>query len=377
MISHLLQKFSEFSSRNQQRINKTIGTFIVIDAFVSLMHGIVNLVSLKISSFQNIDFDLNFLIRELIAFLLLLSGFLLFDGSRFSYRVNMILLILFMLLGPWIKFYHLGYYVLMVNIVLLLIFRRCFTNSLYLPYGIILVLGFLISALFYGAIGSYILRHQFIGINSIHDAIYFTVVTYSTVGYGDITPTSITAKYFVISMIVIGLVMFTSSITLIAYGVNNKLKNVLFSINKGKISMKNHIVIIGYGTLARILMEQYRKDGKQFIVIDTVRNLDAERKILMDHQQLFIASHMGDQEILVKTRVDEANLVVICYDNDEETIFSTMGVREYLNEKNSKVKLIARVFYKDNIEKAKKAGADEVVAPHVLAAQAIFGVKVF
>lgn len=369
------QRIRAFNTRHQQQINILLGCVVILVALAGIIHGVVDLISLKVSSFKDFNFDIRFVIREAISFILFFSGVLLFDGSKFSYRVNMFLLILFISVGPWLHLYHAGYFTLSISIVLLLLYRHSFNNSLYLPYGIILVLGFILSALFYGAIGSYILRSQFVGIKDIHDAIYFTIVTFSTVGYGDIVPTTPTAKYFVISMIIIGLVMFTSGVTLVAYNVNNKLKDVLFNINKGRISMRSHVVIIGYGTLARILMEQYRRDGKQFILIDTIRNLDVERKILMDNQQLFISPHMGDSETLVRARVEDAALVIICYDTDEESIFSTMGVREYLDKINAKVKLVTRVFYEGNIEKAKKAGADEVIAPHVLAAQAIFGLK--
>ena len=52
------------------------------------------------------------------------------------------------------------------------------------PYDIISI----IIALGYGIVGSYFLRDQFNNLKTLADAVYFTMVTYSTVGYGDIKP---------------------------------------------------------------------------------------------------------------------------------------------------------------------------------------------
>jgi Trk K+ transport system NAD-binding subunit len=48
-----------------------------------------------------------------------------------------------------------------------------------------------------------------------------------------------------------------------------------------------------------------------------------------------------------------------------------MSVHEYLQDFTHKPKILARIYYPENINKAKLAGADEVIAPHLLAADAI------
>ena len=105
----------------------------------------------------------------------------------------------------------------------------------------------------------------------INDAVYFCIETYSTVGFGRFILTTM-AKYFVISMIMMGLIMFTSGVTLVVYLFNNKLRRLLFNINKGKISMTNHVVLLGYGILAKILVKAINSQAKSSSVIDSKKH---------------------------------------------------------------------------------------------------------
>ncbi|ESS03913.1 MAG: ion channel [uncultured archaeon A07HR67] len=66
----------------------------------------------------------------------------------------------------------------------------------------------LVAAISYGTVGSYALREEFAGVDTIVDAFYFTVVTASTVGYGDVTPDTGITKLFVLSSLVMNVAAF-------------------------------------------------------------------------------------------------------------------------------------------------------------------------
>ena len=232
----------------------------------------------------------------------------------------------------------------------------------------------MVFALVYGSFGSYLLRSQFANLITLNDALYFTVVSFSTVGYGDIYPLTAVAKNFTISMIAMGLVMFTTGITLIAYSLNDKIKHVLYHLNQGKISMSNHIVFIGYGIFAKILIDRYHKSGEQYLVIDSGKNMDTDRQILQEQDKLMISPYPGNKDALVRARVSEAKMIIVCFDEDSETIFAIMNVAEYLGKITPRPRIIARVYYEENINKAKLAGADDVIAPHLMAADKIMSI---
>jgi voltage-gated potassium channel len=316
-------------------------------------------------------FYLNIISQEIFAYSLLSLGLALLGRSRGVWIATLVNLGLILISNIWLHTIYHSNLLIVINIVLLILNFRYFDKPLYLSSGLAFAIEFVIFALCYGVFGSYLLRGEFKNLNTISDAIYYSIVTYSTVGYGDIYPATNTAKYFVISMIIMGLVMFTSGITLIIYMFNNKLKHLLFNINKGKIPMSDHVIFLGYSIMTKILVERLQKEGKNFVVIDIGANMDTDREILREQDKLMITPYHGNKETFARTRVSEAKLIIVSFDNDSDTVITIMSVHEYLQDFTHKPKILARIYYPENINKAKLAGADEVIAPHLLAADAI------
>lgn len=88
-------------------------------------------------------------------------------------------------------------------------------------YQFVVVITFLL-AISYSVLGLYYLRDEFDGIKNISDAVYFTIVTFSTVGYGDIHPITEEAKLFTISIMIVGIGLFATIITVLAGSIINK-----------------------------------------------------------------------------------------------------------------------------------------------------------
>lgn len=358
-------------------VAKFCSLMLVISSGIVIIKGLIP----TISSHTEIDFTYNSIIGLQIFFQVistycsLILGMLLVNRSRMIWYVTLTLIVIICLgnIVFWTNSTIIYFY--LVTLLLLLISRNAFDQDLFVSYIFLFVFGFLIFALIYGTIGTYLFRIDFSGINSIYDALYFTIVTYSTVGYGDIFPKTIFAKFFVITMIMIGLVVFATSITIIAYNINRHLKKLLNHLNKGRLGMTNHIILIGYGVFTRILIQQYIKDKINFVVIDADKNLDYERQQLMDNNRLLVISYHGHNEALIKAQAELATKIIIAYETDEASILATMNTREYLESKNlpNIPEITTRIFFEENISKANRAGANKVIAPHVLAAQQILG----
>ncbi len=95
------------------------------------------------------------------------------------------------------------------------------------------VLMSIIFSLGYGVVGTYMLKEGFNGVKTWIDALYFTIVTYSTVGYGDITPTSDIARLFTCTMILIGLSTFATAISVyLGPMLSDKFKNLQQHLGK-------------------------------------------------------------------------------------------------------------------------------------------------
>jgi|GEM_PF-1976170 len=320
-----------------------------------------------------LSFDLNVTIQEICAYFLLVVGASLISRSRISWIVAIVFLIICLISNIVIarQFHYTDITPITTATCILLVCYKYFNKPLYLSYSFVFICAFIVFAICYGTFGSYILRSEFSNLETLGDAFYFSIVTFSTVGYGDILPKTHLARYFVSSMIVIGLIMFTSGITFIAFMINSKIKNMLVHFNKGKVAMTNHIVVIGYNILAKLLITRYNKEDIPYLVIDDLQELDSDRQLLLDNNKLLKSSYPGEAEVLAQARANEAKLIIVSFDRDADTIFALMNVHEYLQKFEQRPNVLARIIYQENIEKAKTVGADKVIAPHLMVADAI------
>lgn len=360
--------------RHHKSIGFVCSILVITSAVIAFISNIYPLLDDNYNLLHNIDnprFIILLITREILAYMLLVLGIALGGRSRLVWWLSIFLLVLNFAGNIITHGLPLHLPLIVLTLLVLLANYKVFDQQLYLSYGFVFIFAFVVFAVVYGVFGSYFLRNQFVHLKTLNDAVYFTLVTYSTVGYGDIYPLSEGAKNFVISMIVMGLVMFTSGITLIVYALNNKIRNILFHLNKGKISMTNHVVFVGYGIFAKILIERYHKIGQEYLVIDASTNMDTDRQLLQEQNKLLISPYPGNKDTLVRGRLEEAKIVIISFDQDSETIFAIMNVAEFLENINPRPKIVARVYYEENISKAVAAGADEVVAPHLMAADRI------
>jgi len=114
----------------------------------------------------------------------------------------------------------------------------------------------LVTAISYGTIGTYALRDQFNGVETIVDAFYFTVVTASTVGYGDVTPVAgpaaDIAQLFVLSSLVMNVAAFAVALGVILTppAIEAQLSKALGKMTDKQIDLlDDHVLVLGYGDL--------------------------------------------------------------------------------------------------------------------------------
>ncbi|HBM15608.1 MAG TPA: hypothetical protein DD381_04585 [Lentisphaeria bacterium] len=225
-------------------------------------------------------------------------------------------------------------------------------------------------ALLFGIFGSYMLRNQYNNLHSLLDAVYYTITTYSTVGYGDITPITNEAKIFTSLMILIGIGSFVTTLSFVfAPMVENKLKGI-FSI-MGKITnIKDHVIICGFNRLGKALAVSLENTNKPYLVIEKSADKIPE---LEEINANFIIDSPSKKEILIKANIKKAVAVMCVFENDAENIITIMAIKEILAEsKHSReIKIITRIENDYNAEKYKSIGVDKIVSPANLSSEAM------
>ncbi len=185
----------------------------------------------------------------------------------------------------------------------------------------------IVAVLFFGIGGTYMLGNagQFSKHISFINATYFTIATVSTVGYGDITPITNIAKIFVVILIVTGLLIFFSAITVFSSDfVNNRVEKI-----SGRIShverrfLKNHVVLIGTGAVNIGIAKRLKKKNKQFIII-TSDKIDADRFKDLGYRA-FVAEATSEID-MSEFCLEKADSIVIDLVNSSDTVYSLLIV---------------------------------------------------
>lgn len=302
----------------------------------------------------------------LLGIVLVILGIGLYHRRRNAWYWAEFILFVALINSVYGEFVPQTFYITLAYFFLLLIFRKEYSvgASQHMDYPQAIAWLSVLFALLYGVVGSYLLREQFSHIKSWSDAMYFTVVTYSTVGYGDIVPTSPNAKLFVTSMIVVGVSSFVAALSvLIGPILEKRIKGVLRMVNRLK-NLKNHIIICGENPMSLYAASMLISKGHTCLFL-----VDSPDQAQMLEQKGLLAwmADSTEQSTLLKANLAKAEALICAYDNDAQNIL-TLITATYLRdqEKHSSVKIICRIDEKQNVSKAKRLGANEVISPAII-----------
>jgi voltage-gated potassium channel len=207
------------------------------------------------------------------------------------------------------------------------------------------------------------------GLWRLRDCIYMTVITVTTVGYGEVLPGMDTVEYargFTIVLLLFGtgtIVFFASTIT--AFIIEGDLKNALFAnkLKKRMKKMKDHVIVCGAGSTGRNVIEELIATGVPVIAIDT---REAELREIADRHPkanfTYIAGDATDDDIIIQTNLPEARGLVAALSSDKDNLYLTVSARQT----NPGARIIARCAELSHVEKIKRAGADAVVSPNFI-----------
>jgi voltage-gated potassium channel len=189
------------------------------------------------------------------------------------------------------------------------------------------------------------------------DAMYYTTVTLSTTGYGDIAPVSEQARLvnaFVITPLRIGFLVLLIGTTIEVLATQGR---ELFRVARWRKHMDEHVVVIGYGTKGRSAIDTLINNGlsKESIIV-----VDPSSTALGEAHADGLAVVTGDatrREVLRRAGVAKASQVIITTDRDDSTVLSTLNVRQL----NANAYIVAAVREADNVPLVRQSGADSVV----------------
>ena len=217
------------------------------------------------------------------------------------------------------------------------------------------IIFYFLSLVAIGSIGFYILgENKWTWI----DSIYMTIITLSTVGFGEVQPLNQTGKFWAILVIIfgvtgIGILFRNFKDEFIQF---EKFRRVKMMKNISKL--KDHYIICGYGRMGEVIANELLQKNHNFIIIEK-DNKKAEK--IRNRGFYCVEGDATSEETLKLARVDKASGVAVVLDTDQDNLFVTMSMKT----KNPDLFILSRCALEDNQAKLIRAGANKVINPYI------------
>lgn len=197
---------------------------------------------------------------------------------------------------------------------------------------------------------------------SLVDALYMTVITMTTVGFGEVKPLDEEAKIFTIFLILASMVIVGYAISIITEYILSK--NDVEEIKHKKMqkqidSFKNHVIICGYGRNGRQAARKLTAHNKSFVVIE--KRKDMEERLRLDGIP-YVIGNANEDEILMLAGVDRASSFISALPNDADNLFVVLSARQI----NKDINIVSRASQESSYNKLKFAGANNVILPDMI-----------
>lgn len=197
---------------------------------------------------------------------------------------------------------------------------------------------------------------------SLLDSLYMTVITLSTVGYGEAVDISANpaARIFTVIFIFVclGTIAFAvSSIT--SFIVEGELKNVLGRkrMEKEISKLKDHYLVCGADETAQTIIQELILTRKKFVVIEPLK--EKIEKLSSLGNILFINGDPAEDDVLLSAGIEKAKGILLSLATDEANLFVTLTARSL----NPKIRIVTKGIDVKSHDKMKRAGSDAVISP--------------
>ena len=196
---------------------------------------------------------------------------------------------------------------------------------------------------------------------SLLDAAYMTMITLSSVGFGEIYPLSARSRLFTIGLILTGLIT-------IGYLVNRFTEALLQGYFQESIRLRqkrnvidklaNHYIICGFGRTGSYVASEFTAEGIPFIIID----LDiGEIEKAQQFGYLVVQGDATLDESLLLAKIETAACIVAALRSDADNLYTVISAKAL----NPYIRAIARASTEEAVTKLERAGADVVVSPYI------------
>lgn len=297
----------------------------------------------------------------LLGVFLMFNAFGLLYRARISWAVSIVLLLI-TLVFTWHLFPELTHKLILgiATLISLLLLGKDFDRSSATAGGIFAFISFTV-LLFYATYGALYFGADFRPvITDLTTSFYFSIVTMTTVGYGDIVPITEPARLFTVSVIIAGITVFATSVTtvfgpLIRGGLNKLVKG-----NQEHMNRKDHYIICGTSVLAIATANQLLNRGLNVTILTSEPEDNFPKIQQRAGRKLDILSgDCTDDAVLEMVGIEHCRALLALTDDDAINAFIVLTARNLFPS----AKTVLAVNDSKNMHKIKQVNADVVLSP--------------
>lgn len=217
----------------------------------------------------------------------------------------------------------------------------------------------LLGTLYVLAVGLFMLLEKL----SLLDAVYFTVVTLMTIGYGDIRPATPAGKLVVVLLMPLALVLVSGlGAWLLQARLEDILKGAWRRMEQRLRTMSGHVIVCGYGRLGSVVVDKLVEQGEPVVVIDTD---EAKVKRLVEAGVPAVLGSALEEDVLRRAGLERARSVVSTFWDDTDNVYVVLSVRD----RRSDIEVISAATTREAIRHLTLAGATKVISPTLVAGE--------
>ena len=239
------------------------------------------------------------------------------------------------------------------------------------------------------------------------EALYATIITLTTVGYGDFSPQTTSGRVFAIffTLIAIGGAGYAIS-TVAAFVIEREQKRVKRLIRERKMKriadLSEHIILCGGGYIGKRVASEFYRNQIPFVIVEeneallrwTLLYLHQDyvsKKIRQFREMSYTEYDTSEYELkdvaelaeevgvlylqedptvdrtIIRAGIERARGLVVAMDDDKKNLFVVLGARQLAKHmNNSQMRIVARVVDEENKSKLLAAGADKALSLNVI-----------
>ncbi|MHB8126965.1 MAG: potassium channel family protein [Desulfitobacteriaceae bacterium] len=197
---------------------------------------------------------------------------------------------------------------------------------------------------------------------NLWEALYLTIQTVTTVGFGDIQVQTTWGRFiiFVLMLGGVGLMLYFFSL-IMAFIIEGQLADVYGrrKMEKKIAKLRDHIIVCGAGRVGWQVIQRLRKEGALCVIIELKENLIEK---LLEEGYLAVQGDATLDEVLIKVQIEHAKGLITAMPEDARNVFVTLTAKGL----NPNIQVVSRMDKCETEKKLRHAGADKVISPAIL-----------